>query len=96
MRFLSPRVIPEQLQSLVAELGPHAHAGTPQQAAAFGTVILVSIPYGAMPQIGTDLRAQLAGKVILDTSNPSRGRDGAMALDAQKKGAGVTTARIAA
>jgi predicted dinucleotide-binding enzyme len=91
--FVSSRH-PEQLQALVGELGPHAHAGTPQQAAAFGTVILVSIPYGAMPQIGTDLRAQLAGKVILDTSNPSTGRDGAMAVDAQKKGAGLTSAEL--
>src|ERR1700722_1856515 len=91
--FVSSRH-PEQLQGLVAELGPHAHAGTPQQAAQFGTVILVSIPYGAMPQIGAELRAQLAGKVILDTSNPSEGRDGAMALDAQKKGAGLTTADL--
>ncbi|HEY4340442.1 MAG TPA: NAD(P)-binding domain-containing protein [Steroidobacteraceae bacterium] len=91
--FVSSRH-PEQLQSLVAELGSRAHAGTPLQAAQFGTVILVSIPYGAMPQIGTDLRAQLAGKVILDTSNPSTGRDGAMAVDAQKKGAGLTTAEL--
>jgi predicted dinucleotide-binding enzyme len=91
--FVSSRH-PEQLQSLVAELGSHAHAGTPLQAAQFGTVILVSIPYGAMTQIGTDLRAQLAGKVILDTSNPSPGRDGAMAIDAQKQGAGVTTAEL--
>ncbi len=57
----------------MAELGPHAHAGTPRQAAAFGSVVLVSVPYGAMPQIGMDLRAELAGKVILDTSNPQNG-----------------------
>ncbi|MEJ0007699.1 MAG: NAD(P)-binding domain-containing protein [Steroidobacteraceae bacterium] len=85
---------PETLQGLAAELGPHAHAGTPRQAAAFGSVILVSIPYSAMPQIGTDLRAELAGKVILDTSNPVERRDGAMALEAQKKGAGVATAEL--
>jgi predicted dinucleotide-binding enzyme len=85
---------PEKLQALVAELAPHAQAGTPRQAAAFGSVILVSIPYGAMPQIGMELRAELAGKVILDTSNPVEGRDGAMALDAQKQGAGVTTAQL--
>jgi predicted dinucleotide-binding enzyme len=85
---------PEKLQALVAELAPHAQAGTPRQAAAFGSVILVSIPYSAMPQIGTELRAELAGKVILDTSNPVERRDGAMALDAQKKGAGVATAEL--
>jgi len=91
--FVSSRH-PEQLQALVARLGPRAHAGTPREAAAFGTVILVSIPYAAMPQIGTDLRAELAGKVILDTSNPVERRDGAMALDAQQKGAGVATAEL--
>lgn len=89
--FVSSRH-PQELQVLVARLGPRAHAGTPRQAAAFGTVILVSVPYSAMPQLGVDLRAELAGKVILDTSNPSERRDGPMALDAQKKGAGIATA----
>jgi predicted dinucleotide-binding enzyme len=47
-----------------------------------------------MPQIGKDLRAELAGKVILDTSNPNERRDGEMALDAKKKGAGIATAEF--
>ena len=89
--FVSSRH-PEELQALVAELGPRAHAGTPREAAAFGTVILVSIPYSAMPQIGQDLGAELAGKVIIDTSNPIASRDGAVAFDAQKQGAGLATA----
>jgi 8-hydroxy-5-deazaflavin:NADPH oxidoreductase len=91
--FVSSRH-PEALQALVSELGPRAHAGTPKQAAAFGTVILVSIPYDSMPQLGMDLRSELAGKVILDTSNPVEKRDGAMALAAQKKGAGVATSEF--
>lgn len=91
--FVSSRH-PEELQSLVKELGPRAHAGTPREAAAFGEVVVVSIPYAAMPQIGEDLSKELAGKVILDTSNPVERRDGAMALDAQKKGAGVATAEL--
>jgi 8-hydroxy-5-deazaflavin:NADPH oxidoreductase len=85
---------PDELKGLVAELGPRAHAGTPRQAAAFGTVVLISVPYRAMPQIGTDFRAELAGKVILDTSNPVESRDGAMAADAQKLGAGPATAEL--
>jgi predicted dinucleotide-binding enzyme len=89
--FVSSRH-PEELQALVAELGPHAHAGTPLEAATFGTVILVSVPYAAMPQIGADLRTPLAGKVILDTSNPNERRDGPMAVEAQGKGAGIATA----
>ncbi len=91
--FVSSRH-PEELQDLVKELGPRAHAGTPKEAAAFGEVILVSVPYGAMPQLGTDLRAELAGKVILDTSNPNTGRDGEQAAEWQKKGAGVSTAEL--
>ncbi len=91
--FVSSRH-PEELKSLVAQLGPHAHAGTPSEAAAFGQVILVSVPYAAMPQLGQDLASQLAGKIILDTSNPVERRDGAMARSALQLGAGVATARF--
>lgn len=91
--FVSSRH-PEELQDLVKELGPRARAGTPKEAAAFGEVILVSVPYGAMPQLGSDLRAELAGKVILDTSNPVANRDGPEAAEWQRKGAGVATAEL--
>ena len=91
--FVSSRH-PEELQGLVKELGPRAHVGTPKEAAAFGTVVLVSVPYGAMPQLGEDLRAELAGKVIIDTSNPVSPRDGDRAAEWQKKGAGVSTAEL--
>jgi predicted dinucleotide-binding enzyme len=47
-----------------------------------------------MPQLGEDLSTELAGKVILDTSNPVVARDGDMAIAAQKKGAGVATAEF--
>ena len=83
---------PETLQALAAQLGPRAHVGTPREAAAFGTVVLVSVPYKAMPELGSTVSNELAGKVILDTSNPSERRDGPMASDAQKKGAGIATA----
>jgi predicted dinucleotide-binding enzyme len=89
--FVSSRH-PEELKSLVDELGPRAHAGTPKEAAAFGEVILVSVPYAAMPQLGEDLQAELKGKVILDTSNPQERRDGPMAVDVLKKGVGLATA----
>jgi 8-hydroxy-5-deazaflavin:NADPH oxidoreductase len=90
--FVSSRH-PEELQGLVKELGPRAHAGTPLQAAQFGTVVLVSVPYSAMPELERDVSAALAGKVIIDTSNPVSGRDGAVAQPAQKLGAGLATAQ---
>jgi predicted dinucleotide-binding enzyme len=83
---------PEELRSLATSLGSRARVGTPKEAAAFGPVVLVSVPYAAIPEIGRDNRAELKGKVVLDTSNPVESRDGAMAIAAQKKGAGVATA----
>jgi hypothetical protein len=91
--FISSRH-PEELEPLARELGPRAHVGTPREAAAFGSVVLVSVPYGAMPQIGSDYAAELAGKVILDTSNPVERRDGSQALEWQQKGAGIATAEL--
>ena len=91
--FMSSRH-PEELEPLAKELGPKAHVGLPREAAAFGSVVLVSVPYGAMPQIGTDFAAELAGKVIIDTSNPVERRDGAQAVEWNRKGAGVSTAEL--
>ncbi len=91
--FVSSRH-PEELADLVKELGPRAHAGTSREAAAFGSVVLVSVPYGAMPQIGNDYASELAGKVIIDTSNPVERRDGPEAVEWQRKGAGVSTAEL--
>jgi predicted dinucleotide-binding enzyme len=47
-----------------------------------------------MPQIGADFADELKGKVIIDTSNPVERRDGAEALEWQRKGAGVSTAEL--
>jgi hypothetical protein len=91
--FISSRH-PEELEPLAKELGPRAHVGLPREAAAFGSVVLVSVPYGAMPQIGADLASELAGKVIIDTSNPVAGRDGPQVPEWQLKGAGLATAEL--
>jgi 8-hydroxy-5-deazaflavin:NADPH oxidoreductase len=85
---------PEELRPLATSLGARARVGTPREAAEFGEVVLVSVPYAAMPQIGKDNVAQLKGKVVLDTSNPVEGRDGTMEVAAQRKGAGVATAEF--
>lgn len=82
---------PEQLQGLVARLGPKAHAGTTREAATFGDVLLVSVPYAALPEIGRDLAKELPGKIVLDTCNPVPNRDGKMAEEARAKGTGVAS-----
>jgi predicted dinucleotide-binding enzyme len=80
---------PDELKGLAASLGPKAHVGTPREAALFGDVVVVSVPYGALPQVGRDLKTELAGKTVLDTCNPYPSRDGDMAVEARKLGTGV-------
>ena len=82
----------EHDKALAVRVG--ARAGTPKEAAAFGEVLLVSVPYSALPQLGRDLRDSLKGKIVLDTCNPIPGRDGDMALEARAKGTGVASPRF--
>lgn len=77
---------PEELKPLVEQSGPNAQHGTVQQAAAFGDVIFIAVPYSALPEIGRDNAAALKGKVVLNASNPIAGRDGEMAAVAREKG----------
>jgi predicted dinucleotide-binding enzyme len=85
---------PEELKSLAAALGPKARVGTPREAALFGEAVLVSVPYKALPQLGADLKAELAGKIVLDTCNPYPERDGPMAVEARQQGTGVASPRL--
>ena len=84
----------EKDKELAARIGAGARAGTPAEAAAFGDVLLVSVPYSALPQIGRDYAQSIKGKVVLDTSNPIQGRDGEMAVAARAKGTGVASAEF--
>ncbi len=85
---------PERLKDLAERLGPRARAGFPREAAAFGEVVLISVPYGALPQVGRDYAAELRGKVVLETGNPYPGRDGEMAHAARARGTGATSAEF--
>jgi hypothetical protein len=77
---------PESLRPLADRLGPLARVGTPREAAAFGEVVLVSVPYGAFPQVGRDHAEELRGKIVLDPGNPFPHRDGPMAEEARRTG----------
>jgi 8-hydroxy-5-deazaflavin:NADPH oxidoreductase len=83
---------PDELKDLVAQAGPRAQAGTPEEAAKFGEVMLIAVPYKALPQVGKDYALLIKGKVVIDCGNPYVERDGPMATDALARGAGVTSA----
>lgn len=84
----------EHDKALAAKLGGKARAGTTREAAAFGDVIFVAVPYGALPQVGKDLAPSLKGKVVLDACNPFPNRDGEIATWAREKGAGIASAEL--
>ncbi|HUG77339.1 MAG TPA: NADPH-dependent F420 reductase [Burkholderiales bacterium] len=84
----------EHDKALAARLRPNARAGTPREAAAFGEVLLISVPYRALPDVGKDLGDLLKGKVVIDTCNPFPSRDGEIANWARQKGAGLASAEL--
>jgi predicted dinucleotide-binding enzyme len=64
---------PETLSALVKELGPKARAGTPEQAAREGDIVVVTVPLKAYAQVPVE---PLAGKIVIDTNNYYPQRDG--------------------
>jgi 8-hydroxy-5-deazaflavin:NADPH oxidoreductase len=64
---------PETLAALVAELGPRARAGTAEEAAKAGELVVVTIPLSAYRSVPVE---PLAGKIVIDTNNYYPGRDG--------------------
>ncbi|MGE0040663.1 MAG: NADPH-dependent F420 reductase [Vicinamibacterales bacterium] len=64
---------PETLKDLIAELGEHACADTPAEAAAAGDLVVVTVPLKAYKDIPVE---PLAGKIVIDTNNYYPQRDG--------------------
>jgi predicted dinucleotide-binding enzyme len=84
----------EHDRALAAKLGPNARAGTPREAAAFGDVVMISVPYRSLPDVGKELGDLIKGKVVIDTCNPFPGRDGEIAAWAREKGVGLASAEL--
>lgn len=82
---------PEQLEGLAARLG--VRYGSVEEAAAFGEVVLLAVPFGAIPGLAEQVGGLLVGKVALDACNPFEQRDGEAARQANEAedGSGVFT-----
>lgn len=88
---------PEQLKDLVAAAGPNAKAGTVAEAAAFGDVVLLVVPFTAVEEIGREHGKLLAQKqLVMDVSNPIPRRDGEEFVKKvdEEGGAGLVTAKL--
>ena len=73
---------PQELTPLVDGLGPRASLGTPADAAAFGEVVMITVPLAAIPDLARDLAPVVGGKVVVDTGNAYEKRDGLAAREA--------------
>lgn len=77
---------PEELTDLVKAAGANARVGSVSEAAAWADVIVLSVPYGAMPVVAEQLKGAFQGKVVLSASNPFSGRDGDTGRKALEQG----------
>lgn len=84
----------EHDKKLALSVGANARAGSSREAVAFGDVILLAVPYHALPKLGKDLADVLKGKVVLDATNPFAARDGDVGVWARDKGAGLASAEL--
>lgn len=84
---------PQTLTEVVAGLGPKARAGTVDEAAERGDVVVVTIPLRAYRSVPA---APLAGKVVIDTNNYYWQRDGHFAEldDGSATSAGLLQAHL--
>ena len=84
----------EQAKRAVEAAGPKSRTGSADQAVAFGDVVLIAVPYGALPAIAQQVGGKLKGKIVIDPNNPVPARDGELGAQAKEKGAAVSTAAI--
>ena len=84
----------DEAKEVATRLGPPARAGTVEEAIAFGDVVFLAVPYGAMEAISRDYGAALKGKIVLDCGNAVSARDGAIADVADREGIGLTSQKF--
>lgn len=80
---------PDELKAQAQAIGPNVHVGTVKEAAAYGPVVLIAMPYGKWPEISAEIKAETVGKTVIDLTNPYPDRDGPMAEQARKDSTGV-------
>ena len=59
---------PSKLDALASELGANASVGDPAAAVAFGEIVILSVPWGVIPEALAQ-SGDLGGKVVIDTTN---------------------------
>lgn len=84
---------PEELKPMAEEVS--AKTGTVEEAAAFGDVVLLAIPFGKVPEIAQQI-GRLDNKILIDATNPYPQRDGDVARQLIADGKQTATGYVAA
>jgi len=84
---------PEELEAMARELGSRASVGLPARAAEFGAVLLLAVPFMALPQVGRDLHHSYKGKIVLDSTNPWGTSSSDVYREARENGVAQTVAK---
>ena len=66
--LLSFRRDQAKLDRLAGQLGPGVTTGSPAGAVAFGEVVVISVPWSALP-LALEQAGPLTGKIVIDTTN---------------------------
>lgn len=85
---------PDKQKRVAALLGALASGGTVQEAAAFGDVALIAVPYHALEALGQELRTSLDGKIVLDACNPYTPDPALLIRDVEAEGVALASARL--
>jgi len=84
----------EQAKRAADGAGGRARTGSVSEAVAFADVVLIAVPYGALPAVAKEVGDSLKGKIVVDPNNPVPARDGELGVQAKEKGAAVSTGVI--
>lgn len=85
---------PDKQQRVPALLGALASGGTVEEAAAFGDVALIAVPYRALEALAQELRTTLAGKIVLDACYPYAPDPASLIRDVEAEGVALASARL--
>jgi predicted dinucleotide-binding enzyme len=76
----------DKTQALLRASGPHASAGSPAEAAAFGEVVMFATPWSATKD-AVQSAGDLSGKIVVDCTNPLKPDYSALELGLTTSGA---------
>jgi len=85
----------DRAQSIAAEIGSGVAGGSNEDAARFGDIVIVAVPWDGHRELLESLAADLAGKIVVDCVNPlGFDKQGAFALSVEEGSAAQQAAAV--